>query len=41
MNQKKQKANVKPLPEKFKKIEKEACVGIMKNKDGTIEKRKL
>jgi len=31
----------KPITEDFKKINGEAAVGIMKHKDGTIEKRKL
>jgi len=31
----------KPIAESFRKINKEAAIGIMKHKDGTIEKRKL
>ena len=31
----------KPMSEHFKKINKEAAIGIMKHKDGRIEKRKL
>ena len=34
-------SNVKPITEHFKKINKEAAIGIMKHKDGKIEKRKL
>ena len=30
-----------PITEHFKKINKEAAIGIMKHKDGRIEKRKL
>ena len=31
----------KPIAESFRKINKDAAIGIMRHKDGTIEKRKL
>lgn len=31
----------KPLAEQFKKINGDAAIGVMRHKDGTIEKRKM
>jgi len=31
----------KPMTEHFKKINKDAAIGIMRHKDGRVEKRKL